>query len=67
MSNVEFEEENSQGQSLYKGFDTFESQPKLVRLVLKTGIVKDPKQANNVLIGLAIVVVAVTLYVIFVG
>ncbi len=60
MSDVQFEESNFQGR-----FTPVSSQlPTLVRLVLKTGLVKDEKQANYVLIGIAVVAVISTIFVI---
>jgi hypothetical protein len=51
MPEVSFEEEK---QWETRRFNTFDDQPKLIRLILKTHIVKDPKSANYVLIGIAL-------------
>jgi len=60
MSDVQFEEGNFQGR-----FAPVSSQPPtLVKFVLKTGLVKDDKQANYVLIGIAVVAVISTFFVI---
>ncbi len=62
MSNVEFEENNfSVGIPLQQATTT----PTLVRLILKTGIAKDEKQANFVLIGVAVSAFLLTVYVIY--
>lgn len=59
MTNVNFEEEKPWER---RRFDESNDQPKLIRMVLKTGLVKDPKVANYVLIGVVIVFVLFTVY-----
>ena len=61
MSNVEFEDNDFPG-----GRPVSESSgtPTLVRILLKFGVVKDEKQANYVLIGIAVCAVILTLFVI---
>lgn len=59
MSDVQFDDNNPSGRFAPSVSGT----PALVRLVLKTGIVKDEKQANYILIGIAVCAVLLTLYV----
>ena len=64
MSNVEFEENNFAGRGLEPSLgDT----PALVKLILKTGLVQDEKQANYVLIGISITAFLLTVLVIYKG
>lgn len=61
MSNVEFEENNYSDNR----FAPVSNEPsKLVKLILKTGLVKDEKQASYVLIGIAVCAVLLTFFVI---
>lgn len=63
MSNVEFDEGNFQS-NRYAGQSAKMSMPAMVRLLLKTGLVKNEKQANYALIGIAVCAFLLTLYVI---
>ena len=59
MADVQFEENNFEGR-----FSPVSSQPPvLVRFILKTGLVKDEKQANYVLIGIAVVAVISAIFI----
>ncbi len=60
MSNVQFEENNLPGDRLVPSGGL----PTLVKLLLKTGLAKSEKQANYVLIGIAVCAVLLTVYVI---
>ncbi len=60
---VEFTDEKSNSTD----DDITNKSPTMVRWVLKTGIVKDEKQANIVLLGIAVVFFVITLFVIFSG
>jgi hypothetical protein len=59
MTNVSFEEEKPWER---RRFDESSDQPKLIRMILKTGLVKDPKKANYILIGMIVVFVLFTIY-----
>lgn len=39
-----------------------QNQPTMVKWILKTGLVKDPKQAEYILIGIAVVAIAIALF-----
>lgn len=60
MSNVEFEENNFPGNRFVEASKS----PVMVKFILQTGLVKDEKQANYVLIGVAVCAFLLTLYVI---
>lgn len=64
MSDVQFEENDLGTRPAMPGSFSQQTAPTLVRLVLKTGIVKEPKQANQVLIAIAICAFVLTLFVI---
>ncbi len=61
MPDVRFEEEN---QWEVRRFDNQNDQSSLVKLIMKTGLVKDPKNANYVLLGVAGIFVLVTIIVV---
>ncbi len=59
MSDVEF----NPNQNKYKGYqyeDNLKS-PKIIKTLLKTGLVKNEKQANYVLMGVAVVAILFTI------
>jgi|GEM_PF-3248624 len=58
MENVEFTEESNDLAQPAHAHET----PTLVRWVLKTGIVKEEKQANYLLLGIAVVLLAITVF-----
>jgi len=62
MSDVQFEENNFSGADRFAAASN--QSPMLVKLLLKTGLVKDEKRANYVLIGIAVCAVLLTLFVI---
>jgi hypothetical protein len=59
---VEFNEESNQNRVLYGRFAQSSQAPKLVTWLLKIGIVKSESQANYVLIGIAVVAFAWSIY-----
>lgn len=59
MPDVSFQEEEEWQQR----FVPPPKNSRLIELVMKTGITKDPKQANYILIGLAVVVFLVSFFV----
>ena len=63
MSDVQFEEDNSMNMNNRFAMAAGEP-PIMVKLLLKTGLVKDEKQANYVLIGIAAVSVLLTIWVV---
>ncbi len=60
MSDVQFDEDNSSW-NLRAGQQV---QPLFVRLLLKTGVVKDATQANYVLLGIAVCALLLTAWII---
>ncbi len=54
---VEFPEEKFEGEDNY----TSKKTPTMVKWVMKTGLVKDKKQANIVLVGIAVLFFVITL------
>ena len=58
---VQFEDENK-GSFLYGHFERGTEPPGMVKLVMKTGIVKTPMQANLVLVGFIVLALAFTGY-----
>lgn len=63
MPDVSFEEEKDWA---VRRFDDNSEQPALVRMILRTGLVKDPKKANYVLLGIAGIFVITALAIVFV-
>ena len=59
MVDVDFEEQNWQ---VTRPGDERKSESKMAKLILKTGLLKDPKQATYVLIGIAILFFALSIY-----
>lgn len=65
MSSVQFEEDNSYNQN---SFSSSNQGPKgLTKLVIKFGFAKDEKQAQYVLLGVAVLMIAVSLFLVFGG
>jgi hypothetical protein len=62
MPDVKFEEEKEWA---VRRFDNNSEQPALVRIVMKTGLIKDPKNANYVLLGIAGVFVIIALFIVY--
>ena len=60
MSQVEFNDENKNSSLLYAKFQSSNELPTLVRWIMSAGLAKTPEAANAILIGIAIVAVAVT-------
>ncbi|HEY9584218.1 MAG TPA: hypothetical protein VJI33_01365 [Candidatus Paceibacterota bacterium] len=61
MADVDFEEQNWQ---VPRRFDNDKkSGSAITNLILKTGLVKDAKQANYVLIGIVVLFIAITFYI----
>jgi hypothetical protein len=61
MVNVDFEEQDWQPERpIVQSSDS-----KMVNLVLKTGLVKDPKKANYILVSLILICLIFTVYMIY--
>ncbi len=61
---VQFEEENS-GSLLYGHFERGKEPPGMVKFILKTGIVKTPRQANIILLSFVLLGLLMTGHVMF--
>ena len=65
MSEVEFDNSESQSKMLYSKWQASNEQPMMVRWLINKGIVKNAAQANMILLGIAIVAFALSLYFFF--
>jgi len=64
MADIQFDEEQEFSRPSFSESASAEHQPILVRLVLKTGLVTDPKIAEYVLLGIAIVAFIVSIVIV---
>lgn len=63
MVDVDFEEPEWQVSRFEDEEEEKKSSSRITNLVLKTGLVKDPKQANYVMVGAAIIFLIITIYI----
>lgn len=60
LSNLTFEEKKIQG---YSRFGDDRAIPLLTRLVLKTGLAKDERQAEKILVSIAVALIVIAVFV----